>query len=1495
MPNNNSRFPRNIRTGVGIATGGVNWRDINVGTGINDTDHLMRGVNPQADPLLLMPLRLEYRFFERGEVFKQVNHEKLHEEFSKAHNTASGSTLGAQTKRGGARRAVISDELKKPLITDNRTSDSSTEQIWFRWYPDENFSEKGVAPITPVEQKILNEVNKNLAGRPWWNVNGDDLDSEIATEQWQSLAGAVGPERAIHLLRGETLNQQDYEDRIGRITILPQRVELFALQGENLISLGRGVDIPNNEKARSAVSYTHEAIEPGGWLNDFDIAINQGMGIKIKDEQTIKSAFSADWIIAVGVYDGQANEELESLLRDRIASGDFEVLDQDSPTNNSSNTRSTLGQESKDINHFLKRASEYEQGLLNQVGEQSAAARISKALGVDSNQINRSIRAGNQDFADAQAMLRVIGPALIDSALDGSTFLDDVDENKFIDELAKHYAARGTLPTLRFGHSAYGVHTVTDVSKIETDMNGTAEERIRHLLANYVTLGRLKLPKHARGVVPVIKPNDEDTADKFLEILKMQRVSSRIDVADVGDDKVTPIGCPYIYGIETKHRPEQYLKDLSKVSLDHLPDPDETDELTPLLYRLARQSLSRNTSLWLLKKTRRHGLLRDFDGLLGAEIDAARKKISKVESYSINDLANRTDIKASTIDADHEAFLVIKKASRTFALALAHLQEIAQKEDGTAQLEMLMLEVFDLLQHRLDAWANGLAWERLMQHRQSGINGLKGGYYGFLGKLRKPHASEPAGGYIQAPSLMQATASAVMRAAYLRNRSQGAFAVNLNSKRSRNALVLLDSLQKGLSLNESLGLRAERWLHDQKLSRLTFPARQQFPLKNQSDQDGEAGLSGRHIIDGLAFIQGNMTVHRTNDRRFYDQLKKKLSDDLDALADLVTAEAVYNRTLGSTEVANAWLQVLSGGSIPGELRFLRTHRRAQASSYRLTQLFSKAEVANSLREEVEPHFAQFCRDALKDFDDVQLHVTLKNSDSAASQSTEVSLSFKFADLGMQAIDAVIGGRSEVQTRVRHLSLDRWMTDVTIADQLGVFVQGGLDKALKGLQFTVDWHTMGEELIKAEKLRNAFQSARIMEPADLNAASPDQKLSEDFEISLINNSCSELRNRVNKVVSKLTQNRNNLTSSRIAYFQKVDDCLSALEDQVGDIELNQRVTDAEISRRSLVAVLRTVSEWAEPAALRLFTLDETLQNSFAVEHPILKLEQRLNEKIVALNAAVVMSNDFKTLSAARACRDALANTLQQTLDGEALPVLPIYQSPPVSIDTGQEPAVALKGWAAQREAVKGAIMVVTELAMEIKAYTTMEALGDEKDEEDPRPENIAPKSHHIGVFLSGNNPKVSSGKELCGLVIDEWSAQRPSEEQVGGLAINYNSPQAQAPNCLLLCVPPNKDQKKWEPINAAEMVRETIYWMQARALSTTDKLTPAAALHSANQLSYKQVDRKKTPRIPKQKFLFQYQPWYVSDGKFHSFSSAVKARSNFINERRGFVAGKNKEE
>ncbi|MEZ5911398.1 MAG: hypothetical protein R3D84_03510 [Paracoccaceae bacterium] len=116
------------------------------------------------------------------------------------------------------------------------------------------------------------------------------------------------------------------------------------------------------------------------------------------------------------------------------------------------------------------------------------------------------------------------------------------------------------------------------------------------------------------------------------------------------------------------------------------------------------------------------------------------------------------------------------------------------------------------------------------------------------GKRKAPQS----GGYLQAPTLPQATAAAVMRSAQLRHPG-GAFDIDLSASRVRLGLGLLDHLRRGHDLGVALGLLGEGHLRKAMAHTEIMSLRKLWPVRNPADPDaGEDMVPIAPVFDGLA-------------------------------------------------------------------------------------------------------------------------------------------------------------------------------------------------------------------------------------------------------------------------------------------------------------------------------------------------------------------------------------------------------------------------------------------------------------------------------------------------------------------------------------------------------------------------------------------------------------------------------------------------------------------
>lgn len=237
------------------------------------------------------------------------------------------------------------------------------------------------------------------------------------------------------------------------------------------------------------------------------------------------------------------------------------------------------------------------------------------------------------------------------------------------------------------------------------------------------------------------------------------------------------------------------------------------------------------------------------------------------------------------------------------------------------------------------------------------------------GEIRAlPRVDSTNQGFIHGPSTNHAVTAAILRAGYISHKASTSnddtLAVNLTSKRVRRALFYLEGIQNGQNLPELLGYRFERELHessetfgvsgtDSILDKYLLDFRLKYPLTSGGviDTDGAAPIEtqeAKNVLDGLAlindyeedtapFITFLDDVLEVGDLEKAKILKAvdQIQDDMDALADLLLSESVYQLAKGNVERSAAVLKVLSeGGGYIQEPEIVKTPRQGAALTHR---------------------------------------------------------------------------------------------------------------------------------------------------------------------------------------------------------------------------------------------------------------------------------------------------------------------------------------------------------------------------------------------------------------------------------------------------------------------------------------------------------------------------------------------------------------------------------
>lgn len=323
---------------------------------------------------------------------------------------------------------------------------------------------------------------------------------------------------------------------------------------------------------------------------------------------------------------------------------------------------------------------------------------------------------------------------------------------------------------------------------------------------------------------------------------------------------------------------------------------------------------------------------------------------------------------------------------------IAEFRQYKNDFDQTQQLaKRTFSEALDLNSFRLDAWITSLATRRIEETRRSSQAeaGVRLGAYGWVENLRLSKTSvkkrgaeywdtaDTDGGIIHAPTSAQAVASAAFKNAFLTRQEEerdNPFALKLTSDRIQKGLMFLDGLRTGQSLETLLGRRLENWLREENLSDVIYNLREQYPMDESiiTSENGERRVNTQMtIMDGfkmLQLVKNKESLARAEilkilqDAKYSGQKKeraadnilkqvKKLENLIDSAADLLLYEAGYQITQGNYSQAAAAADLFksldtSDGDEeeqaipdPPKLDALKTNVPGVSISHQLAQLF----------------------------------------------------------------------------------------------------------------------------------------------------------------------------------------------------------------------------------------------------------------------------------------------------------------------------------------------------------------------------------------------------------------------------------------------------------------------------------------------------------------------------------------------------------------------------
>jgi hypothetical protein len=769
------------------------------------------------------------------------------------------------------------------------------------------------------------------------------------------------------------------------------------------------------------------------------------------------------------------------------------------------------------------------------------------------------------------------------------------------------------------------------------------------------------------------------------------------------------------------------------------------------------------------------------------------------------------------------------RSLKTFQTALAQLAPLSK-----AKLERAFVEHLDCCSYRIDAWINGLHSVQLRKQRLQGQAGnnanqwTKGIYLGAFGYIEdlRPGSGKESAGFILGPSPEHAATGAILSAARLAysGSASNPFELDLSAPKVRLAKQLLEGVENGQGLPELLGYRFERLLADAQLQELTLEFRGMYPLAEPVAADGTAPPAASvrmHVVDGLNLARDAAEAEPRLRSFVRDQPAEKraqlnaalarLQDGLDAIKDLLMGEGVFQAAKRNHVRAAGVLDASALGNALPELELLQTPRKGAWVTHRFALHFRRIEQQqnpNSHRAMLEPSLNEWLKGVLPAMKDVSVAVRFAPEEEPEHISLAV-LKIEPIDLlyllddgnerAMSALDDRILGylaaeRAEALQRHYRLSasdslLLNYASDAG-ASKLSLFALTALVRSL----------------------RRCLLQARPLEVRDL--ASGSEEVPEPARVSPYHKQrLQQVLNSLNRLTFTLLDEsstdpveiRNALVSTwrkviplvniHASFGMLIQAAFSFGSEGAGNARLVADVRNQALALRSaveqqqraladLIAAFDEAQEFGRllGAVRAIFgedalLLPELMLSAASAPGPLAtSIEAALTESNSLVTEAKRLTGfDFpvedwlRSMAVARERMASAAEVLQLAeLVREALPVTPI-QLPP----TGGS-------WLAVQCAASGA-----ELEVRDKLLYTF----------------AGPAS-----FAGG----------LCGVLVDEWMDFIPSRRQNAGLSFQYNRPNSEAPQTLLLATPP-KLTGHWDVEDLFDSITDTMTLAKVRAV------------------------------------------------------------------------------
>jgi hypothetical protein len=931
------------------------------------------------------------------------------------------------------------------------------------------------------------------AGRRYWASMAAAADEEQRKAAFRTIARELDVQRAAWVVRALTPTNRDalspsvpplfpdvaIEDPaqpfLQTAALLPQRWIALGYRTERcvLASVGQpivrplvtGLDTTPAEAEGLDNSEGRPVRLPRSmrWMTDFTAAVNAGMAMDIPLPLDVTHI---DQLYVFGVREGSSEDgasELERLLEAHRFSEGLAFVPQETPTNNTSQGGTGLPGPDEEIE--LAYRTEIGARILPE-SMRSNASQTARALGIEPGTFERVGHGG--------AVVRVyMEPHGFEPHLQHAMqtllwmptlghYCEDLlgwpreRLNALRTHFIEHVRPLGVLPALRVGNQPYGVLPITPLHGFAAEPGEAVDPNIKALLGILMHGGALPDLTAALDVKQALafdaRPysylqalrsltrdgDDWDWVARWIEEQTGGAIPAGWQgrLAQLTGELTTASGEPP--PVAAALPPEALVDEGTAAALLRFADSTPVallaaDRHGAKLTRLARYATLLEWTQWARAVCEAH-----LDATLRqqAEAAAATRRQAWLEIVLaafgqlpvgmapplVLDAQTRSRITTAVNDVNAPPRSSVGGARLYwFRAALRYLAQTPADK-----LEALAYGSLSASFGRPEMWFTSLASARLATLRKARPRGLVVGGFGFLHDVQAADVL-PAftAEFILAPSEDQAAAAAVLRSAALRadHAASRHADIDLSSRRVRLVQWLIAGVESGRPLKELLGARFERTLRELGAEAAIGPLREAFPSKLPSG-----------VVDGVALC--TRTDLPAEGPGAFERALAELRAALDALADALTAESVYQVVRGNPAGGLVDIDDVVRGETPPQLTVTETPVRGTRITHRIVALVPASSTAagwpavTTPRVQADPQLNAWCAHLLGPASATV--ITLQGK----THGDTVRVAIGLDQLGVGALDVVVAGSAggqELSDRLfaRARALHPALTDLTV--------------------------------------------------------------------------------------------------------------------------------------------------------------------------------------------------------------------------------------------------------------------------------------------------------------------------------------------------------------------------------------------------------------------------------------------------------------------------------